>query len=187
MRESPVLRHRLTERAYATLSRVKSTTVDKRASIASLLTELDEAAPGGFAIALHIKSHAPTFLFQTFPVAWVEYYHTHGLVMKDPMMHWAFANTGTLRWREMADADPAGVIANAKRHGMAYGCTTSIHGEASRSLAGFTRSDRDFLDVEINEIYQKFKRLELATAGLDEVSNADKQALKEMSIRLTHS
>ena len=152
-----------------------------------MLTELDEAAPGGFAIALHIKSVAPTFLFQTFPVEWVDYYHKNGLVMKDPMMHWAFGNTGSIRWREMADSDPAAVIANARRHGLAYGCTTSIHKHGSRSLAGFTRSDRDFLDVEIDELFKKFSELEAVTAGMDDISDADKRALKAMSIRLTHS
>ena len=102
-------------------------------------------------------------------------------------MHWAFANTGKIRWREMADSDPAGVIASAKRHGLAYGFTGSIHKERSRTLAGFTRSDRDFLDVEIDEIFAKLEELEALSDGIEELSMADKMALKQMSIRLTHT
>jgi len=164
---------------------MESTPVDNRASIATLLTELDAASPSGFAIALHIRSHAPTFLFQTFPAVWVDTYHAQGLVMKDPAMHWAFANTGFIRWRDLIEDDPHAVMANAKRHGLSYGFTTSIHADKSRSLGGFARADRDFLDVEIDELCDLFKRLHMLTEGLDVLSEPDRKALQKMSIRMT--
>lgn len=169
----------------ATLSGTESTLVDNRASIATLLTELDAATPAGFAIALHIRSHAPTFLFQTFPVGWVDTYHAQGLVMKDPAMHWAFANTGHIRWRELAEDDPHAVLANAKRHGLSYGFTASIHSDRSRSLGGFARGDRDFLDVEIEELSDGFQRLHMLTQDLEVLSEWDRKALQKMSIRMT--
>lgn len=165
---------------------MESTPVDNRASIARLLTDLDASCPKGFAIALHIRSHAPMFLFQTFPVDWIEHYHKHGLVMKDPAMHWAFANSGFIRWRDLTEHDADAVMADAKRHGLGYGFTCSIRGEKSRSLAGFARNDRDYLDVEINEIQDMLLKLHLLTKGLEVLSEWDLNALKDMSVRMTH-
>lgn len=159
--------------------------MDNRASIVRLLTELDAATPSGFAVALHIRSHAPTFLFQTFPVAWVEYYHNNGLVMKDPAMHWAFANTGTIRWRDLADDDPAGVMASAKRHGLGYGFTGSLHWAKTRTLAGYARDDRDFLDVEIDEIMGLLEELHALTDGVSSLTEQELNALQDISVRLT--
>jgi LuxR family transcriptional regulator len=159
--------------------------VDNRASIALVLKALDAAAPSGFAIALHIRSHAPLFLLQTFPVSWVEYYHSKGLVMKDPAMHWAFANTGFIRWRDLMDDDPEQVMTAAKRHGLTYGFTTSLHSDKSRSLGGYARDDRDFLDVEIDEIRALFEELHTLTEGLESHAEWDHEALQKMSIRMT--
>ncbi|MEL7115664.1 MAG: autoinducer binding domain-containing protein [Pseudomonadota bacterium] len=125
------------------------------------------------------------FLFQTFPAEWIEFYHTRGLVMKDPAMHWAFANKGHIRWRDLNGADPAEVMENARRHGLAYGFTTSLHDKKSRSLAGFAREDRDFLDVEIDEIFRLFTELHKLTEGLEVLSQWDLDALQKMSIRMT--
>ena len=40
--------------------------------------------PGGFAIGLHISYNGPSFLFQTFPQAWIDYYASNGLHLTDP-------------------------------------------------------------------------------------------------------
>lgn len=144
-------------------------------------------SPGGFAIALHIRSSAPAFLFQTFPIKWVDYYSQHELVLKDPAMRWAFDNSGTMRWREMVDDDPSGVLQLAKRHGLRYGFTHSIRTERSRSVSGFARADREYLDIEIDEIGKKLQRLHAATDQLTSLSADDADALKRMSIRMTHS
>lgn len=160
--------------------------MDNRASIVRLLTSLDTACPGGFAIALHIRSHAPTFLFQTFPVDWVEFYDRNGLVMKDPAMHWAFANAGTIRWRELTDNDPAQVMASARRHGLAYGFTAAIHSPKSRTIAGYARGDRDFLDVEIDEISALLAELHDLTDGVSTLTEQELNALQDISVRLTH-
>lgn len=161
--------------------------MDKKANIAHLLSVLDEMSPGGFAIALHIRSAAPAFLFQTFPIKWVDYYSQHGLVLKDPAMRWAFDHSGTIRWRDLTDDDPYGVMQQAKRHGLSYGFTHSIRVEKSRSVSGFARGDRDYLDIEIDEIGKKLHELHAATDQLTALSEADADALKQMSIRMTHT
>ncbi len=159
--------------------------VENRASIAAILADIDAITPGGFAIGLHIDFSGPTFLFQTFPVEWVDYYADQGLQLKDPAMHWSFANTGFIRWHQLAENDPAGVIEKAAAHGMPYGMTISILDEQSRTVGGFGHADRDYLDAEIAEIEVHLLKLHRATIGLSVLSEADMAALKKMSIRLS--
>ena len=143
--------------------------------------------PSGFAIALHIKYNAPTFLFQTFPEKWVDHYSRQGLVIRDPAVHWAFGNTGHIRWRELAENDPAGIMDQSRLYGLPYGFTASIHNDHSRTLAGFARADRDYLDVEIDEICDRLEDLDVLTAGIEVLSAKDTDALQAMSIRLTRN
>lgn len=142
--------------------------------------------PLGFAIALHIKYNAPTFLFQTFPESWMQAYSRNGFVIKDPAVHWAFENTGFVRWRDLRDTDRSGVMEQARVYGLTYGFTASIHNDSSRTLAGFARGDRDYLDVEIDEIIKKLQELDVVTAGIQVLSKKDTDALQAMSIRMTH-
>lgn len=160
--------------------------MDKRASVAGILSELDDRSPLGFAIALHIRYNAPTFLFQTFPERWMEVYSRQGFVIRDPAVHWAFEKTGFIRWRELAVSDRSGVMEQARLYGLNYGVTISIHNDNARSLAGFARGDRDFLDVEISEISELFEELDVMTAGIELLSKKDTDALQKMSIRMTH-
>lgn len=159
--------------------------MDKRATLAGLLSLLAEKSSGGFALALHIKYNAPTFLFQTFPERWTEHYARHGLVIRDPAVQWAFSNTGYVRWRDLAEQDTTGFMDQAKLYGLTYGFTISIHNDKSRTIAGFTRADRDFLDVEIEEISDAMDQVDVLTAGIEVLSERDSQALQDMSVRMT--
>lgn len=161
--------------------------MDKRASIATILSELDEMSPGGFAIALHIKYNAPTFLFQTFPEKWVKHYSKQGFVIRDPAVHWAFSNTGHIRWRDLRENDQSGVMEQSRLYGLTYGFTASLHNDHSRTLGGFARADREYLDLEIDEIYDRLESLDVLTAGIEVLSSKDTDALQAMSIRLTHN
>ncbi len=143
--------------------------------------------PGGFAFGMHLGFSGPAFLFQTFPPDWVEYYREQGLQLRDPAVHWGFHNTGFIRWRDLADDDPADVMGKAARHGLNYGTTISIVDSDSRSMGGFGRADRDYFDAEIADIQKCVLALHRATLGLSVLSQADMDALKKMSIRLSHT
>ncbi len=143
--------------------------------------------PGGFAIGLHISFNGPTFLFQTFPVKWIDYYADNGLHLRDPAVAWSFAETGFVRWKELAENDPANVIGLAQEHGMHYGATLAIDENQSRSVLGCARSDRDYLDAEIADINAQFIALHNATLGLSELTQDDVDALTKMSVRMSHS
>ena len=143
--------------------------------------------PGGFAIGLHISFTGPTFLFQTFPQEWVDYYADQGLQLRDPAVHWGFANTGAVRWRDLADNDPADVIGKARAHGLTYGMTLSVFDKQSRTVGGFAHPDREYLDAEIKELQRCLLALHRATIGLAILSKDDMAALTSMSVRLSHS
>lgn len=161
--------------------------MDKRASVANTLAELDVLAPAGFAIALHIDYTTPKLLFQTYPQKWVEEYTSRGLVLHDPTVRWGFDNSGQIRWRELADEDSYGILKLAARFGMLHGATVVTHAQKSRTIASFTRSDREYLDAEIDTISGHLDDLHALTYGRSELSRADLDALKTMSIRLTHA
>jgi len=161
--------------------------MDSRASLASLLSDLAEKSPAGFAIALHITFTTPRFLFQSYPTKWVDYYTAHGLVLHDPAVRWGFENTGWIRWRDQEDDDYHGVIEQIRRHGMTHGFSAATFSGKSRTIAAFSRADRDFLDFEIDEIMRCLSVLHRETLKLQALSSADIAALKKMSIRLTHA
>lgn len=161
--------------------------MDQKADIAALIFELDALAPAGFALGLHIEFTTPRFMFQTYPRRWLEIYNSKGLLMQDPVVQWGFENTGAIRWRELRDQDTRGVMAQAAQYGMKYGITFSTMQGKSRSVGGFARSDRDFLDVEIEELSDTVMRLHRMTAALKKLSDPDVTALKRLSDRLTRS
>lgn len=158
----------------------------QRASIAALLEDLDRRSPAGFAIALHVRFTTPTFLFQTYPKRWMDHYSAAGLVMNDPTVHWGFSNIGHIRWSALEAIDSAGVLEQAKDFGIMNGVTIAVLLSGSRSISSFARADREFCDLEMTELEDGLARLHVATLGQESLSDSDRQALTEMSIRLTH-
>lgn len=151
----------------------------------SILDELRLHATAGYAIALHVRFTTPTYLFQTYPEVWSEHYSAAGLVMQDPTVAWAFQNTGTIRWSDLAAQDAAGVFAAAAAHGLVHGVTLSLDRAGSRSLASFSRGDRDFTDAEIAAILPLAEELhDLTTAGT-RLPEATHDHLRRLSVRFT--
>ena len=142
--------------------------------------------PGGFAIGLHISFNGPTFLFQTFPQKWTDYYRGHALHLTDPAVAWSFAETGSVQWSDLVDRDAHGVMQKAREHGLNYGTTISLENAGTRSVVGICRQDRNYLQAEIATIEAHSLELHKLTAGIERLSAEDTKALKSMSIRLSH-
>jgi LuxR family transcriptional regulator len=157
-----------------------------RASIAALLQELDHRSPAGLAIALHIQFTRPTYLFQTYPKRWMDHYSAAGLVVHDPTVHWGFHNLGHVLWTDLEAIDTEGVLEQAKDFGIMNGVTIAVLISESRSIASFARADRDYDDAEMLELEDLLTQLHHATIGLNELSASDRQALTDLSIKLTH-
>lgn len=160
--------------------------MQKRTNIANLVGQLGEHSPAGFAVALHIAYATPTFLFQSYPPEWTEEYSSRGLHMQDPTVAWGFSNTGAVRWSALKEQDTAGVFDRARDFGLNYGVTLAVMSEL-RTVASFARADREFTDEEIASLLEVLKRLHDETGGRRELSAVDRDALRGMSIRLTHA
>jgi LuxR family transcriptional regulator, quorum-sensing system regulator SdiA len=158
----------------------------QRASIAALLHALDQRSPAGFAIALHIRFTTPTYLFQTYSKRWMDHYSSEGLVMHDPTVHWGLHNLGHIRWSDLEAIDSMGVLEKAKDFGIMNGVTVSQFISGSRSIASFARADREYDEVEMKELEDILAQLHRATLGVGQLSESDRQALTELSIKLTH-
>lgn len=157
-----------------------------RARIFALIEDLDRRSPSGLAIALHIKFTAPQFLFQSYPKSWRNHYSSKGLVAHDPTVRWAMGNRGRIRWSDLEGIDTAGVLEQARSFGLLNGVTIAVVDKASRSIASFARADREFHEAEVDRLEETFAQLHLATAEAERLDELDEQALRELSIRLTH-
>lgn len=158
----------------------------QRTSIATLLREFDQRSPAGFAIALHIRFTSPAYLFQTYPKRWMDHYSERGMVVNDPTVHWGVQNLGRIRWSDLEAIDSAGVLDEAKNYGLMNGVTVSILRDGTRTIASFARADRDYDDFEMDELEDLLLRLHRETADLPKLDPADREALRELSVRLTH-
>lgn len=157
-----------------------------RASVAALLHDLDWRSPAGCAIGLHISFTTPRYMFQSYPKRWMDQYSSSGLLLQDPTIRWGMSNVGWILWRDLERIDSHGVLEQAKDYGIMNGVTVALLIEGTRSIASFARSDRDYDLAEITELELVFADLHEATANADALTDADRLALTDLSVRLTH-
>lgn len=158
----------------------------RQGRIATSLAAMKDAAPTGYAIALHIRFTTPLFLFQSYPKSWIDHYSGHGLVMRDPTVRWGLDNVGTVRWSALAGDDPDGVLVAAAEHGLDHGFSAALDDEGSRSIASFTRAERDFTDAEMAQIEERLRDLHLLTAEVETLVPDTRERLRRLSITFTH-
>ena len=152
--------------------------------ITKALGDLNDLAPTGYALGIHIEYTTPKFMFQTYPKPWLDYYSSNGLVMSDPMVAWAFENIGAQRWSDLDDS--AGVMQKAAEFGMNYGLVVSVASEDSRTICGFANAEREFTDAEIAKIEKTVIWIHDNTCDTAELDDETVAQLKTMSIIVTH-
>lgn len=138
--------------------------------IKTLLESVEKLAVSGSAIAFHIKLTSPELMFQTYPKAWTDIYSEKGFVMVDPIVRWGFTETGSIRWSELSEQDEQNILKQSATYGMTYGVAIAVESDNSRSMAGYSRPDREYTDAEISQLTQCTQSLhELTTArdGMD--------------------
>ncbi|MGP3699474.1 autoinducer binding domain-containing protein [Rhodobacter sp. NSM] len=119
-------------------------------------------APAGYYIGRRIRFLAPETELNSLPIGLIEAYSTRAMALHDPLMRWAFQNSGTLRWSELADRDPAGVLAEFRRHGLIHGAVVSILTQGRqtlRTIGIFARGDRNYSDSELLHLRQILGKL----------------------------
>ena len=156
-------------------------------TVKSLLAELSEMCPAGFAIALHVNFTTPTYLFQTYDKAWIEEYSKAGLVMYDPTVRWGLENDGVVSWASLSETDPENVLGRARAHGLKHGLTIATSEGGSKSVASFARQDRDFSDAEQTRLSGMLDALHAMTKPTGDAPGEFEAALKRLSVLSTHS
>ena len=158
--------------------------------------EIAQIAPAGYYIALRIGFAFPMEEVNAFPQAWIAHYTSQRYMLFDPIVRWAYANTGTIRWSELAEHDPKNIIQQAANFGMRFGVSVAVldHNEgAERSFASFARSDRDFSDLEVKVLQayvarrhkEMAKPTNLTAAELEALAMVkDGKRLKEIAFKL---
>ncbi len=143
--------------------------------------DLAEIAPAGYYIALRVGFAFPMEEVNALPCAWVEHYTNHRFMLHDPVIRWAYANTGAIRWGEIRLDDPLRILQQARNFGLQYGvtiCCFDGNREGQRSFASFMRADREFTDAEINLLSVYLKRRHNAKAPPTNITQAEIEALR---------
>ena len=152
--------------------------MSSRADINAGLHKLGKMAPAGYFVGLHIRFAAPLMQFQTYSEEWADFYSQNGYALRDPTIAWGFSTTGACRWSSLPIPDPFNILKDAADHGLTYGLTVSYGPITSRTIASFARNDREFTDIEIEEISTTVRRLHDATEPPASLTKAQKEALR---------
>ena len=142
--------------------------------------EIAQLAPSGYYVALRIGFAFPMEEVNAFPAEWINHYTKQRFMLFDPVVRWAYANVGTIRWSDIPIEDPKRIIAQAQTFGMRYGVTVSVFDSGAgsqRSFASFARSDREFTALETKLFHAYLIRRHNETAPPTNLTKAELEAL----------
>lgn len=142
---------------------------------------LPSLAPAGYYMALRVGFHYPMEETNEFPADWVSIYTERGLMLRDPVMHWVYENTGSVRWSEIGGSSENCVLKQASRYGLRFGAVVScvdVSGSSQRSFGSFARADREFHDHEITVLLEHLEALHAAMRPPTNLTNAELEALR---------
>ncbi|WP_375264230.1 helix-turn-helix transcriptional regulator [Palleronia sp.] len=119
-----------------------------------LPSDIKRLAPAGVFLVFRLRYSFPAKEFNFLPQAWINYYTENVLSIYDPLILWARKNNGVIRWSEVDEPDPRGVISEAQRFGLKHGAVASMICPITngRSFVMTARSDRSYTDDELSEI-----------------------------------
>ncbi len=98
---------------------------------------------------------APEEELNCYPREWVHRYTSRGYMLYDPVIRWAYENTGYARWHEIDTPDLHDILQQAREFGLNFGLVIAYRNGVSdphRSFGSFAREDRDFTNIEIIEL-----------------------------------
>lgn len=142
-----------------------------------MLSELDDIAPAGYTVGLHIRFATPLVYRSSYPEAWVKYYNDHSYYLRDPLVFWGIGTSGTIRWSQIPLPDPFNVMGQAAKYGLRYGAVSSYGPISSRSIVGISRADREFTDAELEKLSEITALLHIEAKPPTELTDAQIEAL----------
>ncbi len=143
-----------------------------------LLERLDQLAPMGYTVGLHIRFATPLIYKSSYPTSWVDHYNSHSYYLRDPLVFWGVGVEGTTRWSAIPLPDPFGVMKKAAGHGLKYGAVSSYGPITSRSIVGISRSDREFEDGELGVLRELTIQLHIEAKPPSDLTKAQIEALQ---------
>ncbi len=100
---------------------------------------------------------------------------------RDPVVRWAYENSGITRWSDLAGDDPSGVLKAARQFGLGFGVVICLSGQgpaAQRSYGTFARSDREFSQEEVAILAAHLERMHEITSPPGNLTGAELEALR---------
>jgi LuxR family transcriptional regulator len=152
--------------------------MSKKLGIDLQLLKLQQIAPAGYALGLHIRFASATMMFRTYPKEWLDVYTKKGYMLCDPLVSWGFSDEGSCRWSELTVPDPHEVLKQASVYGLNYGIAVSYGEVSSRTIGGFAKEDREFTEQEIQDVQEIVKRLHFETTPPESLTDAQVAALR---------
>lgn len=152
--------------------------MSERKAIIMLLERLDQLAPMGYTVGLHIRFATPLIYKSSYPSAWVDHYNSHSYYLRDPLVFWGVGVEGTTRWSSIPLPDPFGVMKKAASHGLNFGAVSSYGPITSRSIVGVGRSDREFDDDELALLKELTIQLHIEAKPPSDLTKAQIEALQ---------
>jgi LuxR family transcriptional regulator len=136
---------------------------------------LTSMSPAGYAIGLHLSFTTSKYIFQTYSKEWMEEYSRRGLILSDPTVRWGLEHVGWIRWSELREVDPAGVIDAAAEFGLTFGVSISVADEDTRSLGSFAATKEEISEDVVAELTQRLREVHHLTRKIEHDSAEDKQ------------
>jgi LuxR family transcriptional regulator len=142
--------------------------------------DIKNVSPAGHYVALRIGFAFPMEEINALPCDWIDHYTKNRLMLFDPVMRWAYYNTGIVRWSDLRADDPHGVLTMAGSFGLRFGLTVAVSDvniEGHRSFASFARADREFKDLETRLLLAFLTRRHLEMLPPTNLTAAELEAL----------
>ena len=152
--------------------------MSERKAITVLLEQLDQLAPMGYTVGLHIRFATPLIYKSSYPASWVDHYNSHSYYLRDPLVFWGVGVEGTTRWSAIPLPDPFGVMKKAASHGLKFGAVSSYGPITSRSIVGIGREDREFSDEEMGQLKEVTIQLHIEAKPPSDLTKAQIEALQ---------
>ena len=102
-------------------------------------------------------------------------------MVSDPILKWAYANSGVARLSELGMPDPQQVLPRAGIHGLGYGAVVSILGpsdQGRRSYGFFFRADREISEPEMDTLQALLHEVHFWRDDSKSLTAAEVQALQ---------
>lgn len=151
------------------------------------LQRLDELAPAGYTVGVHIRFASPLYLKSTYPQDWQDVYAANNYSLRDPLVFWGISKAGKTRWSDISLPDPFGVMDKAAQYGLIYGVVVSCGKITSRTIVGAARSDREFTDTELDDIEEIARGLHEVAEPPEDLTPAMIEALRLVGDGFRHT